>query len=104
MKNTMRVKILYHFYHNAVKKELKKRGFSKEIPRKIDKAHREIVARAKDIGNSRLLSSYLMTSYFIAMNRGTGRSAEENYQIFRDAPNSPLISAGWIMSWQTSCI
>ena len=25
-----------------------------------------------------------MASYFIAMNRGTGKSAEENYEIFRE--------------------
>lgn len=40
--------------------------------------------RAKEIGNSRLVSSYVMGSYFIAMNRSTGKSPEENYQIFRD--------------------
>lgn len=84
MKNTMNVKMIYHFYHSAIKAELKKRGFSKDIPKKIDKAYEEIVKRAKDIGKSRLLSSYIMTSYFIAMNRGTGKSAEENYEIFRD--------------------
>ena len=39
---------------------------------------------AKEIGKSRLLSSYIMTSYFIAMNRSTGKSAEENYILFRD--------------------
>ena len=40
--------------------------------------------RAKDIGKSNLLSSYIMGSYFIALNRSTSRSAEENYEIFRD--------------------
>ena len=40
--------------------------------------------RAKDIGKSNLLSSYIMGSYFIALNRSTGKSAEENYEIFRD--------------------
>lgn len=84
MKDTMNVKMIYHFYHSAIKAELKKRGFSKDIPKKIDKAYEEIAKRAKDIGKSRLLSSYIMAGYFIAMNRGTGKSAEENYEIFRD--------------------
>ena len=52
--------------------------------KKIAKEHKQIVERAKDIGNSKLLSSYIMGSYFIALNRSTGRSAEENYEIFRD--------------------
>ena len=84
MKNTLSVKMVYHFYHSAVKKELKRRGFSKDIPEKIGEEHKKIIKRAKDIGRSRLLSSYIMASYFIAMNRSTGKSAEENYEIFRD--------------------
>ena len=40
--------------------------------------------RAKDIGKSRLLSSYIMESYFIALNRRTEKSPEENYEIFKD--------------------
>ncbi len=84
MKNTLSVKMIYHFYHSAVKTELKRRGFSKDIPEKIGAEHKKIIKRAKDIGRSRLLSSYIMASYFIAMNRSTGKSAEENYEIFRD--------------------
>lgn len=84
MKNTFGVKMVYNFYHSAVKAELKRRGLPKELSEKIDSEHKKILARAKDIGRSRLLSSYIMASYFIAMNRGTGLSAEENYQIYRD--------------------
>lgn len=84
MKNTFNVKVLYHFYHSVVKAELKRRGFSKEVSKKINEEHKRIVQRAKDIGPSKLLSAYIMASYFIALNRGTGRSAEENYEIFRD--------------------
>ena len=84
MKNTFGVKMVYNFYHSAVKAELKRRGLPKELAEKIDSEHKKILARAKDIGRSRLLSSYIMASYFIAMNRGTGLSAEENYEIYRD--------------------
>ena len=73
MKNTIGVKMIYNFYHSAVKAELKKRGFSKDIAEKINEEHKKIIGRAKDIGKSRLLSSYIMASYFIAMNRGTGK-------------------------------
>lgn len=84
MKNTFSVRLIYHFYHNAVKAELKKRGLPKNTSRKIAKEHKIILDRAKDIGKSNLLSSYIMGSYFIALNRSTSRSAEENYEIFRD--------------------
>ena len=84
MKNTLNVKMLYQFYHHAVKAELKRNGFSADIAKKINAEHRKIIERAKEIGKSRLLSSYIMTSYFIAMNRSTGKSAEENYILFRD--------------------
>ena len=84
MKNTFSVRLIYHFYHNAVKAELKRRGFPKNTSRKIAKEHKIILDRAKDIGKSNLLSSYIMGSYFIALNRSTSRSDEENYEIFRD--------------------
>ena len=84
MKNTFGVKLIYQFYHSSVKEELKRREFSKDVTKKIANEHKRIVERAKDIGNSKLLSSYIMGSYFIALNRSTGRSAEENYEIFRD--------------------
>ena len=84
MKESVNVKVIYHFYHHVVKAELKRRAFPKDVVRKIDEEHHKIIQRAKNIGNSRLLSSYIMGSYFIAMNRSTGKSAEENYEIFRD--------------------
>jgi len=84
MKESVNVKIIYHFYHHVVKAELKRRDFPKDVVRKIGEEHHKIIQWAKDIGNSRLLSSYIMGSYFIAMNRSTGKSAEENYEMFRD--------------------
>ena len=84
MKESVNVKIIYHFYHHVVKAELKRRDFPKDVVRKIGEEHHKIIQWAKDIGNSRLLSSYIMGSYFIALNRSTSRSAEENYEIFRN--------------------
>ena len=72
MKNSIGVLSVSKFYHSAVKAELKRRGFQKNTAKKIIKTHKEIMNRAKEIGNSRLVSSYVMGSYFIAMNRSTG--------------------------------
>ena len=63
MENTFSVKMIFHFYHSVVKAELKRRGFPKEVAKKIEEEHGKIVARAKDIGKSKLLSSYIMASY-----------------------------------------
>lgn len=84
MKNTFGVKIVFTFYHSSVKAELKRRGFDRDVAGKIAGEHKKILEHAKEIGKSKLLSSYIMGSYFIAMNRCTGKSAEENYEIFRD--------------------
>lgn len=76
MKNSFNARLLSRFYHSAVSAEMKKRGFSNDVIRKVAVEHKAIISRAKDIGKSRLLSSYIMAVYFIALNRGTGRPAE----------------------------
>ena len=49
---------------------------------KIQTAYREIVCRAKDIGSkNNLISSYLLAAFFIAMNRSTGLTPQENFEI-----------------------
>ena len=48
MENTFSVKMIFHFYHSVVKAELKRRGFPKEVAKKIEEEHGKIVARAKD--------------------------------------------------------
>ena len=57
MKNTLNVKMLYQFYHHAVKAELKRNGFSADIAKKINAEHRKIIERAKEIGKSEELVS-----------------------------------------------
>ena len=54
MKNSIGVLSVSKFYHSAVKAELKRRGFQKNTAKKIIKTHKEIMNRAKEIGNSRL--------------------------------------------------
>lgn len=58
--------------------------FRKIWRRRFFAEHKAVVARAKDIGKSKLMSSYMMGAYFIAMNRSTGKTAEENYEIFKN--------------------
>ena len=84
MNNSFSAWMFKHFYHSAVKAELKRRGFPQSTADKIISEYDKIAARAKDIGKSRLISSYTMGIYFIAMNRRTGKDAEENFEIFRD--------------------
>lgn len=85
MKNSVSALMFRQFYHSAVRAELKKRSFPRSMADKIINEYDKIAARAKDIGKSRLISGYTMGIYFIAMNRSTGKSPEENFEIFRDA-------------------
>ena len=73
MNNSFSSWMFKHFYHSAVKAELKRRGFPQSTADKIISEYDKIAARAKDIGKSRLISSYTMGIYFIAMNRSTGK-------------------------------
>ena len=43
MENTFSVKMIFHFYHSVVKAELKRRGFPKEVAKKIEEEHGKIV-------------------------------------------------------------
>lgn len=72
-------RIYGRFYYSVCKNGLKGNPGSK----KILAEYRRICLRAKDIGSkNRLLSAYMMAAYFIAMNRCTGLTAEENYAVF----------------------
>ena len=84
MKHSVNAWALMNFYHSAVKTELKKRGAPKETAQNILAEYKKTAERAKDIGKAKLLGSYIMGIYFIAMNRCTGRSAEENFEMLRD--------------------
>ena len=77
-----------HFFHNALKPEYKTRNITKSAVSDIAKEHKLIAARAKDMNDEKLLASYLMGIYFIAMNRHTGLDAEENYKMLENALRS----------------
>ena len=54
----------------------------KETRKSILSEYLEILMRASDIGSkNRLLSSYMLGAYFIAMNRRGGKTPEENIRI-----------------------
>lgn len=85
MKYNMNCRLYGFFYHSACKKELKKKGFTNKNIRNIKSEYKKIVLHAKDIGKNRMLSAYMMGAYYIALNRGTGLSAQENYEIFKNS-------------------
>lgn len=76
-------KIYGAFFFLVCQKNLKKRlPNERNIRHKILREYKAINLRAKDIGpKNKLMNSYMMTAYFIAMNRVTGLSSDENYDI-----------------------
>ena len=50
----------------------------------IKKEYKTILLRASDIGKSRLMSSYCMGAYFIALNRKTTLSPEECFELYKN--------------------
>ena len=85
MKLSFKARFMGHFFHNALKPEYKTRNIPKSAVSDIAKEHKLIAARAKDMNDEKLLASYLMGIYFIAMNRHTGLDAEENYKMLENA-------------------
>lgn len=85
MKQNLQIKVYGWFYHSACKKYYHKAfsDFSK-VSEGVKEEYQNIILRAKDIGNSKLLNAYCMAAYFIAMNRCTGLSPEENFELFKD--------------------
>ncbi len=73
------------FYHSSCKGEIKRTVPQVKINlHDIKKEYVSVIRRAKEIGASRLLSAYCMGAYFIALNRVTGFSPEENYRLFKN--------------------
>lgn len=83
MKYGFTQKLFEYFYHSSCMKEAKKRHISIDS-RAIKKEYRVVLERAEDIGKSRLMSSYCMGAYFIALNRKTKLSPEECFELYKD--------------------
>ena len=63
-------KLFGYFYHSSCMKQAAKQKLN--INKKaIKQEYVSIMKNAKDIGKSRLMSSYCMGAYFIALNRKT---------------------------------
>ena len=78
MKVSMSVNLVGSVLSGLIKKDVQNR----QTRREILKEYRAVMSRASDIGSSnRLLSSYLLAAFFIAMNRQDGLSADENIEI-----------------------
>lgn len=83
MKENFSTKLYGWFYGSCCKKQLKQR-FSASMPGAVNQEYRKVIRRAKEIGKSNLLSAYCMGAYFIALNRTTGLTPEENYELWKD--------------------
>lgn len=83
MKYGFTQKLFGYFYHSSCMKEAKQRHISIDS-RAIKKEYRGVLERAEDIGKSRLMSSYCMGAYFIALNRKTKLSPEECFELYKD--------------------
>ena len=93
MKYNFQTMMFGWFYHSACKKEYRKKfDSSGRVSKRVAVEYKNVILRAKDIGNSKLMSAYCMAAYFIAMNRCTGLSPEENYELFKNGLyNSSLL-------------
>ena len=76
-------KLFGYFYHNSCMKQAAKQqlDIDKEA---IKQEYVSIIKNAKDIGKSRLMSSYCMGAYFIALNRKTSMSPEVCYELYKN--------------------
>ena len=76
MKYSMSPRIYGIFYHMVCKKRL-----DKKTAKAVMAEYKAVIGRAKDIGNSRLLNSYCMCAYFIALCRENKVDPQANYEI-----------------------
>lgn len=83
MKESFDTKLYGWFYGSSCKKQLKNQ-FSNAVVKAVNKEYKAIIHRAKDIGKSRLMNAYCMGAYFISLNRNTGLTPQENYELFRN--------------------
>lgn len=83
MKYGFSQKLFGYFYHSSCMKQAKRQHLQIDS-KTIKQEYRAILTRAKDIGKSRLMSSYCMGAYFIALNRNTTLSPEECYALYKD--------------------
>jgi hypothetical protein len=83
MKYGFTQKLFGYFYHSSCMKEAKNRHISIDS-RAIKREYRAVLERAEDIGKSRLMSSYCMGAYFIALNRMNKLSPEECFELYKD--------------------
>ncbi len=75
-------KLFGYFYHSSCMKQAAKQKLN--INKKaIKQEYVSIMKNAKDIGKSRLMSSYCMGAYFIALNRKTPLSPEACYELYK---------------------
>ena len=81
MKVDLTLKLFFTIYNKEAKKQIK----DKDVLKNIKNEYISIMKRASDIGNgNKLISSYAMAAYFIALNRKDGLTTDRNYEILKE--------------------
>ena len=88
MKNTLKIRFFSMYFQSIMKPEYRNKSVSRKQVKNIAKEQKEITFRAGEMSDGKLISSYIMAIYFIAMNRKSGLDAEENYEILAKAISS----------------
>ena len=85
MKKTFKTWFMGRFFHSSCKAAYARCGLPKSTVSAILAENYAIAARSKPMNDDRLISSYMMGMYFIAMNKKSGLSPQENYKIIESA-------------------
>ena len=81
MKVDLTLKLFFTIYNKEAKKQIK----DEDVLKNIKNEYISIMKRASDIGNgNKLISSYAMAAYFIALNRKDGLTTDRNYEILKE--------------------
>lgn len=83
LKSNFSTKLYGWLYISSFQKGMKRNHASVATGKQLKREYEEVIQRAKEIGSSRMLSSYCMGAFFIAAYH-VNAHAEQNYAIFRD--------------------
>ncbi|MDO4634259.1 MAG: L-2-amino-thiazoline-4-carboxylic acid hydrolase [Eubacteriales bacterium] len=90
MRQNVSTRVFGWLYRDAFARGMRSRGRNVIAKKQLKKEYGRVVAGAKDIGKSRMMSAYCLGAIFIAAYR-LNQNAEENYEILRDGLKESLI-------------
>lgn len=90
MKKNIKTKIYGYLYCSSFINGMKLHNLNLVTMKELKDEYNAIINRAKNIGNSNMLSSYCMGAFFIAIYH-LNNNIEQNYEIFKDGLKSNKI-------------